>query len=201
MPSAALKLVRKTIMERLENSREVTKMVLERLILFSDDELERVHETSLKTLQEVGIKVVSKKVQNLLVENGAEVDSTSSIVKIPSSLVEEAIKKAPKKIVLCGCMHGAKDCSFCYFELKKEYEVKGKIISDKPVSILFLYEKNCDKLCREKKYQVEDITEGIYETELDFKARKKDLWFVVIENPQKNSAKVKVNIYSLHKNK
>jgi trimethylamine:corrinoid methyltransferase-like protein len=49
-------------MERLENSREVTKMALERLILFSDDELERVHETSLKTLQEVGIKVVSKKV-------------------------------------------------------------------------------------------------------------------------------------------
>jgi hypothetical protein len=95
-------------------------------------------------------------------------------VKIPSSLVEEALKKAPKKIVLCGCMHGAKDCSFCYFELKKEYEVKGKIISDKPVSILFLDEKNCDKLCREKKYQVEDITEGIYETELDFKARKKE---------------------------
>jgi trimethylamine:corrinoid methyltransferase-like protein len=62
MPLAALKLVRKTIIGRLENSREVTKMALERLILFSDDELERVHETSLKTLQEVGIKVVSKKV-------------------------------------------------------------------------------------------------------------------------------------------
>jgi len=38
----------------------------------------------------------------MLAENGAEVDSTHSIVKIPSSLVEEAVKKAPKEIILCG---------------------------------------------------------------------------------------------------
>jgi trimethylamine--corrinoid protein Co-methyltransferase len=56
----------------------------------------------LKILQEIGIKVVSKKVQSLLVENGAKVDVASSIVNIPSSLVEEAIKKAPKEMVLCG---------------------------------------------------------------------------------------------------
>jgi len=73
-----------------------------RLILLSDDELERIHETSLKILQEIGIKVLSKKVQSLLAENGAKVDASPSIVKIPSSLVEEAIKKAPKEIILCG---------------------------------------------------------------------------------------------------
>jgi trimethylamine--corrinoid protein Co-methyltransferase len=72
------------------------------IVLLSDDEIATIHETSLKILQEIGIKVVSKKVQSLLAENGAEMDSTRSIVKIPSSLVEEAIKKAPKEIVLCG---------------------------------------------------------------------------------------------------
>ncbi|NIR86326.1 hypothetical protein GWO13_01655 [Candidatus Bathyarchaeota archaeon] len=77
-------------------------MAFGRLVLLSDDEIASIHETSLKILEEIGIKVLSRKVQSLLAENGAEVDSSRSIVKIPSSLVEEAIKKAPKEIVLCG---------------------------------------------------------------------------------------------------
>jgi len=71
-------------------------------VLLSDNEIASVHETSLEILQKIGIKVLSKKVQSLLAENGAEVDAARSIVKIPSSLIEEAIKKAPKEMVLCG---------------------------------------------------------------------------------------------------
>ncbi len=78
------------------------KLAFGRLILLSDDEVVRIHETSLKILQEIGIKVLSKKVQSLLGEKGAEVDASRSTVKIPSSLVEEAIKKAPKEMTLCG---------------------------------------------------------------------------------------------------
>ncbi len=77
-------------------------MAFGRLKLLSDDEITNIHETSLKILQEIGIKVLSKKVQSLLAENGAKVDAASSIVRIPRSLVEETIKKAPKEIVLCG---------------------------------------------------------------------------------------------------
>jgi trimethylamine:corrinoid methyltransferase-like protein len=73
-----------------------------RLVLLSDDDIAHAHETSLKILQEIRIKVLSKKVQNLLAENGAEVDSAHSITKIPSSLVEEAVKKAPEETVLRG---------------------------------------------------------------------------------------------------
>jgi trimethylamine--corrinoid protein Co-methyltransferase len=73
-----------------------------RLVLLSDEEIAHIHETSLKILQEIGIKVLSKKVQSLLAENGAEIDSTHSIAKIPSSLVEEAVKKAPEEMILCG---------------------------------------------------------------------------------------------------
>ncbi|RLI45353.1 hypothetical protein DRO69_05465, partial [Candidatus Bathyarchaeota archaeon] len=77
-------------------------MAFGHLKLLSDDEIVHIHETSLKILQEIGIKVFSKKVQSLLAENGAKVDAPRSIVKIPSSLVEEALKKAPSEMVLCG---------------------------------------------------------------------------------------------------
>jgi len=73
-----------------------------RLTFLSDDEIADIHETSLRVLREIGIKVVSKKVQSLLAENGAEVDDSRSTVKIPDTLVEEAISKAPKEMVLCG---------------------------------------------------------------------------------------------------
>jgi trimethylamine--corrinoid protein Co-methyltransferase len=73
-----------------------------RLIFLSDKEIASIHETSLKILQEIGVKVLSKKVQSLLAENGAKIDAANSIVKIPNSLVEEAIKKAPEEMVLCG---------------------------------------------------------------------------------------------------
>jgi len=73
-----------------------------RLTFLSDDEIASIHETSSRVLQEIGLKVVSKKVQSLLVENGAEVDDSRSTVRIPDALVEEAISKAPKEMVLCG---------------------------------------------------------------------------------------------------
>jgi trimethylamine:corrinoid methyltransferase-like protein len=47
----------------------------------------------LKILQQIGTRVLSKKVQSLLAENGAEVDSAHSIANIPSSLVERAKEK------------------------------------------------------------------------------------------------------------
>ncbi|MGD8544441.1 MAG: trimethylamine methyltransferase family protein, partial [Candidatus Bathyarchaeota archaeon] len=77
-------------------------MAFGRLTLLSDDEITSIHEASLKILREIGVKVLSKKVQNLLAENGAKIDAASSIVKIPNSLVEDSIKKVPKEIVLCG---------------------------------------------------------------------------------------------------
>ncbi|MGD8506274.1 MAG: trimethylamine methyltransferase family protein, partial [Candidatus Bathyarchaeota archaeon] len=77
-------------------------MVYGRLTVLSNDEITRIHETSLRILQNIGIKAPSKKVQSLLAEKGAEVDASRSIVRIPSSLVEEAIKKAPREIVLCA---------------------------------------------------------------------------------------------------
>jgi len=68
------------------------------LNFLTEDEIERIHRASLRILKETGVKIHSEKVRRLLAENGAEVNNT--IVKIPSSLVEEAIKRAPEKITL-----------------------------------------------------------------------------------------------------
>jgi len=69
------------------------------LNFLTNNEIERIHEASLHILEKTGVKIGSEKVRKLLANNGAEVKDT--IVRIPRSLVEEAIKKAPKKII-CG---------------------------------------------------------------------------------------------------
>jgi len=68
------------------------------LNFLTEDETERIHKASLRILRETGVKIHSEKVRRLLAENGARV--TGDIVKIPSSLVEEAIKRAPEEITL-----------------------------------------------------------------------------------------------------
>ena len=68
------------------------------LNFLTEDEIERIHKASLRILKETGVKIHSEKVRRLLAKNGAEV--SGDIVKIPSSLVEEAIERAPEKITL-----------------------------------------------------------------------------------------------------
>jgi len=68
------------------------------LTFLSDSEVEQIHEASLRILKETGVKILSEKVRKLLAENGAEVDG--DIVKIPKSMVEEAVRRVPGKITL-----------------------------------------------------------------------------------------------------
>lgn len=62
----------------------------------------RIHEASLRILWEVGVKILSRRVQKLLAEKGANVDAARSIVRIPNSMVEEALELVPNEMVLCG---------------------------------------------------------------------------------------------------
>jgi trimethylamine--corrinoid protein Co-methyltransferase len=73
-----------------------------RLIFLSEDEIARIHEASLRILREIGVKILSRKVQKLLAEKGAKVDAARSVVRIPSSMVEEALEMVPNGMVLCG---------------------------------------------------------------------------------------------------
>ena len=68
------------------------------LNFLTEDEIEHIHEASLRILKETGVKIHSENVRRLLARNGAEV--TDTVVRIPSSLIEEAIKRAPEGITL-----------------------------------------------------------------------------------------------------
>ena len=68
--------------------------------VLSSTEVESVHEASLRILSEVGLKFIDETALRILDEAGAEVDFKTEIVKMPSSLVEEMVRKAPRRFTL-----------------------------------------------------------------------------------------------------
>ena len=72
------------------------------LTLFSKDDLDMIHSQSIEILQSIGVAVKSERAWKLLIDGGAETDRNRGTVRIPSALVEEAIKSAPKEIRLYG---------------------------------------------------------------------------------------------------
>jgi trimethylamine--corrinoid protein Co-methyltransferase len=68
----------------------------------TSEQEDHVHQTSIRILNEVGIKVTSRSVLALLKEHGATVDEKSELARIPESLVTEALSKAPKEFLMCG---------------------------------------------------------------------------------------------------
>ena len=68
----------------------------------SDQDIAKIHETSLRVLAEVGVQVNFAPARELFDKAGAEVHESTRIVKIPPGLVEELIHKAPPIVLLCG---------------------------------------------------------------------------------------------------
>ena len=66
----------------------------------SEDEQAKVHENSIKILEEVGVKFLSNKALKILDKNGAKVDYAEKLAKIPGEMVDQALKTAPKSFVL-----------------------------------------------------------------------------------------------------
>ncbi len=77
----------------------------------SDQDIARIHETSLRVFAEVGVQVNFAPARELFRAAGAEVDEASRVVKVPPGLVEELIHKAPPMVRLCGREeNGELDC-------------------------------------------------------------------------------------------
>ncbi len=70
--------------------------------LFSEEEKKSIHEAVVELLENTGMRVKSKEAFEIFKENGAEADEETSIVKIPRSMLEDAVEKAPSKVLLCG---------------------------------------------------------------------------------------------------
>ena len=64
------------------------------------DEIGRVHEESMRILAEVGVRVHGEVAPPLLAEAGANVDATTGIVRMPRSLVEAVLARAPRAFTL-----------------------------------------------------------------------------------------------------
>ncbi len=65
----------------------------------NEDQIWKIHRAALEILEHVGNKVEEEEALQLLKNAGCRIDH-NSIVKVPSSVVEEAIHSAPKRIVL-----------------------------------------------------------------------------------------------------
>jgi trimethylamine---corrinoid protein Co-methyltransferase len=72
------------------------------LTLFSDQDLEMIHDATLEVLEYAGLYVQSSEAMDIYDGGGCVVDRDSRIVKIPSHIVEDAIRTSPKKVFLAG---------------------------------------------------------------------------------------------------
>ena len=70
--------------------------------ILSADEVIRIHDASLDVLANTGVQVDDVETRKMLGEAGAQVAKSNGIIKIPESLVHEALKKAPKEFLLYG---------------------------------------------------------------------------------------------------
>jgi trimethylamine--corrinoid protein Co-methyltransferase len=73
-----------------------------RLAFLKNDEIRRIHETSLRVLGEVGIVVHSESVGKMLIAAGAEASRDQGRILIPNSLVKTALVSAPKSVLLAA---------------------------------------------------------------------------------------------------
>lgn len=91
------------------------------LNMFTEHDLEEIHQSALEVLSQCGMYVESKAARDLFKSGGAVVNDDTRMVKLPAYMVEEAIKRAPSSFVLYG-RDSAKDVvmgrdyvNFCNF--------------------------------------------------------------------------------------
>ncbi len=73
-----------------------------RLEVFTADELREVHLATLEVLSRTGVFVEDDEALELFAGAGAEIDHTRRVAHLPQHVVEEAVRTAPAKVVLCG---------------------------------------------------------------------------------------------------
>jgi trimethylamine--corrinoid protein Co-methyltransferase len=66
----------------------------------TDGQIRQIHEASLAVLKQTGVQVEEPEALRLFKEAGADV--ADDRVRLPQSLVEDAVDKAPSHVVLAG---------------------------------------------------------------------------------------------------
>jgi trimethylamine--corrinoid protein Co-methyltransferase len=73
-----------------------------RLSVLSDEDIETVHDKTLEMLEETGVRVKSESTLEILERGGAIVDWDIMTAYLPEYMVDDAVKRLPKEISLCG---------------------------------------------------------------------------------------------------
>jgi len=125
----------------------------------------------LKLIPEVSAKPKEEKTEQEIITEEKEI------------LVEETIRVGP---------HDA----YSYdIELKRGDILKGEISSDSHIDIYFVNNTNFMKWERGKTFECEYSSESVLKTKIDYEVPRRGIWYVLIENNGRKSAKVKVCLY------
>jgi len=88
---------------RLDHSHFVTKALenaLGTVDLLTEEQVEAIHEASLKLLEEIGIEFMGARAREAFRAAGAIVDDESGLVRIPRDVVEAAVSSAPGEFIV-----------------------------------------------------------------------------------------------------
>ena len=77
------------------------------MAVLSRSDIEKVHETSLRMLSEVGFRIDSPTVLRLMIEAGVRADEKKQLIFLTERQVDGALKSAPRRVKICS--RGGKD--------------------------------------------------------------------------------------------
>jgi len=77
-------------------------MARSKTVFLNQQEMDLIHAQSIKSLQEIGIKVYSKPVLEILEKNGASVDYSAMVANISERMVNQALESVQKEFTLCA---------------------------------------------------------------------------------------------------
>ena len=73
-----------------------------KISILDNDDINKINQTARDIIEEVGVVFPSEKALKIFADAGAKVDFDKKLVKIPSHLVTDYLKKAPRRYTLAG---------------------------------------------------------------------------------------------------
>jgi len=73
-----------------------------KISILDDEDIKKINGTAFEILEEVGVVFPSEKALKIFADAGASVDFGKKLVKLPSHLVADYLKKAPRRYTLAG---------------------------------------------------------------------------------------------------
>jgi len=77
-------------------------MTRAKMSILSRNDIEQVHDASIRILSDVGVKIESPSVLTLFKKAGARVDEKKEIALLPERIVSDALRTVPKSIMICS---------------------------------------------------------------------------------------------------